>query len=624
MDSQIVYIKTASGEEAMHQRTRVMQRNVRMVLILVDGKSSVADLILKTGNQKLTENALRELEKAGFIVPVVEQDSLWAEGIKVAQEIRAAAIGKARKLSFSNGKEAPRPKEQPLPAEASLSEASISLHSAFAGSKGASSISQFSVAPIPPLQFGKPVDGQLSSVFSQQDEKNAVEESLAPSGAKAPGVLERIRAALSPRQSDDDDSGSLKSVRRGQRRRLGWPAMLGSALFGALVIILLIVFAFPYDRYLPEVEAAFAKATGQRVKVGAMRVEMFPKPGLYLSDVRVGQDGGELRISNIGLRPVIGSLLSKKIGFSKVELSGLKLSPEWVLAMPGVLSGISNPESGVALESIAFEQTEVSYNGLGFSDMQGELKVAGEGRFQSLLLNTVDRSLSLELKPQGKALAVAIEGFGWRPSEKSPFLLTSVNLKGRIEKNAMTIDEMDLRLFDGVIKGVLVLLGEKQPSLSGKLSFERINAARLGEALGLGTQFTGELAGSLSCLASSETWNDIFAAMLADGEFAIRRGSVQGIDLAEAVRRVSASPVEGGKTAFEQLSGKLKVSPTAYQFSSLVLDSGLMQANGGVEVSKDLRINGKMELQMRGSVNQMRVPVTISGQLKAPTVQVGK
>ena len=624
MDSQIVYVKTASGEEAMHQRTRVMQRNVRMVLILVDGKSTVADLILKTGNQKLTENALRELEKADFIAPVVEQDSLWAEGKKVAQEIRAAAIGKARKLSPSNKKEAPDPKNEPAPLMPSPPEASISLHSAFANPKWDSSISQFSVAPIPPLQFGKPVDGQRSSVFSQPDEKNAAIESASRSESSTPSILERIKAALSPRQSDEDDNRSLKPIRRGQQRRIGWPAMLGSALFGVIAIVALTVLAFPYGHYLPEVEAAFAKATGQRVKVGAVRVEMYPKPGLFLSDVQVGQNDGGLRISNIALRPVIGSLLSKRIGLKRVELRGLKLSPQWVLGIPEVLSGISNPASGVAIESIIFEQTEVSYNGLGFSDLQGELKVAGDGRFQSLLLSTTDRGLSIELKPQEKALGVAIEGSGWRPSEKSPFLLTSVSLKGRIEKSAMTIDEMDLRLFDGVVKGVLVLLGEKQPSLSGKLSFERINASRLGDAFGLGTQFSGELAGSLSCLATSETWNDIFSAMQADSEFTIRRGSLQGIDLAEAVRRISASPVEGGKTVFEQFSGKLRVSPTAYQFASLVLDSGLMQAAGGAEVSKDLRINGKMELQMRGSVNQMRVPVTITGQLKKPTVQVGK
>ena len=57
MDLEIIYAKTLSGEEAMHKRTRVMQRNVRMVLILVDGQSTVADLILKTGNEKLTASS---------------------------------------------------------------------------------------------------------------------------------------------------------------------------------------------------------------------------------------------------------------------------------------------------------------------------------------------------------------------------------------------------------------------------------------------------------------------------------------------------------------------------------------------------------------------------------------
>ena len=142
--------------------------------------------------------------------------------------------------------------------------------------------------------------------------------------------------------------------------------------------------------------------------------------------------------------------------------------------------------------------------------------------------------------------------------------------------------------------------------------------------MGIGPQFSGEIAGTATYAAVADSWEGIFAAMLADGEFIVRRGSVQGIDLAEAVRRVSGKPVEGGRTAFEQLSGKIKLTPTAYQFSSLVTDSGLMQAVGTVDVGKDLRINGKMELQMRGSVNQMRVPVTISGPLKAPTVQVGK
>ena len=67
MDSELIYTKTASGENAIQQRSRVLQRNVRMVLILVDGHSSVADLGRKIGNVELVEEALSELEAGGFI-----------------------------------------------------------------------------------------------------------------------------------------------------------------------------------------------------------------------------------------------------------------------------------------------------------------------------------------------------------------------------------------------------------------------------------------------------------------------------------------------------------------------------------------------------------------------------
>lgn len=69
MDSRLVYAKTPAGDEAVRQSTRVVQRNLRMVLLQVDGKLSVAELAAKIGNPRLVETALRELEGGGFIVP---------------------------------------------------------------------------------------------------------------------------------------------------------------------------------------------------------------------------------------------------------------------------------------------------------------------------------------------------------------------------------------------------------------------------------------------------------------------------------------------------------------------------------------------------------------------------
>jgi len=134
----------------------------------------------------------------------------------------------------------------------------------------------------------------------------------------------------------------------------------------------------------------------------------------------------------------------------------------------------------------------------------------------------------------------------------------------------------------------------------------------------------GEVNGKMRFSAIADSWANIFSEIGADGEFTMHRGSIRGVDLTEAVRRASGTPVQGGTTLFEHLSGKIRLTPTGYQFPGLILNSGLMQSSGRIEVSKDLKVSGRMDLQMRGTVNQTRVPVTISGSLKAPEVQVVK
>jgi hypothetical protein len=59
------------------------------------------------------------------------------------------------------------------------------------------------------------------------------------------------------------------------------------------------------------------------------------------------------------------------------------------------------------------------------------------------------------------------------------------------------------------------------------------------------------------------------------------------------------------------------------QFYDLNIVSGLMLSTGHVDVAKGGSLTGKLELQMKGSVNQTRIPVLISGTLIVPTVQSG-
>ena len=595
----------------MQKRTRVMQRNVRMVLILVDGQSTVADLCLKTGNPKLTERALRDLEKSGLIQLHVEQDSLWEESKKVAQEIRAAAINKAFQTPVAANTDE----------VATAPEARIFVHSGFPPLPRDPSMSHFSVAPVLEMQIT--AENMSSELIQDGAKKSPKRESKQEKKADF-SFIKRIKELLLKRYCSTTDDFVIKHVRQGARVSVGWPLIGVFSIFGFLAIVFMATLLFPYERYLPEVEAFFSQESGRPVMVGGMHVRFYPAPGLILDDVRIGSGKEDIRISEIRLQPELSTLASSKIIFRQISVSGIKLPVEFIAGLPSVFEEAAKPVARAGFKHVSFENTELSFGGLGLSALKGETILSAEGLFLALSLQTPDRSLSLEVKPVEKRIDVTMEGFSWRSSPNSSFPFDSVNLKASIENEILTINNMELRIFDGLIKAVATIPAKNNPTISGDIWFERINANRLGDSLGIGQQFSGETSGKIRFSATSDSWATIVPKIDAEGNFSIHRGNMRGIDLAEAVRRVSNLPVQGGATAFEYLSGKLKLDPSRYVFSGLVLTSGLMQSTGFIEVSRDLQVSGRMELQMRGTVNQTKVPVSISGPLKTPAVQVGR
>lgn len=92
MNSGQVYAKTPIGDEAVRQSTRVVQRNLRMVLVQVDGKTTVGELATKIGNVRLVESAIDELERGGYIVPLAQAAAAWELGKPRTRKEQVSAI----------------------------------------------------------------------------------------------------------------------------------------------------------------------------------------------------------------------------------------------------------------------------------------------------------------------------------------------------------------------------------------------------------------------------------------------------------------------------------------------------------------------------------------------------
>lgn len=602
MDPDTIYVKTASGEEAIHQRTRVMQRNVRMVLILVDGHATYADLCLKMGNTKLTGNALRELEAGGFIELRTDQDSIWAESKKVAQEIREAAIKKALQLSAldSKGREA----------------VSVSPVGTVAADED-SSISQFSLTP---AQTGTAFVSETPGDFSGRSVEKA-----SGKGKMIATIFFRLFKSQKPKKrSKVDVPISIKVIRRGPRRSLGWFSIMLFGLLGVLSLACICLIAFPYSIFLPEVELAFSQAIGRPVKIATMNVSVYPKLGLLLGDVDIGSGKEELRISALNLQPSIRSLMTRDIRLKQISLQGMAIPLGMISRLPPIFKEMTQHAMVADIERLSLEKVDVSLAGFSLRDMTGEFRLSRGGALQSVVLRSQDQSLNLEVEPVASGLDFSLEGFAWRPSHNSLFLFNSVSLKGSVENNVLSIRDMDLRIFDGLIRGMASVQGDTVPVITGNVSFERINTTRLGQAVEIGSQLSGEASGTIRFSTVVDPGAGVFSEISADGDFSMHRGGIRGIDLAEAVRRAGGAPVQGGVTVFEQLSGRVRLGPAKNQFTGLVMNSGLMQSTGFVEIDKNLAVFGKMLLQMRGSVNQTQVPIVIRGSLNALEAQAGK
>ena len=242
---------------------------------------------------------------------------------------------------------------------------------------------------------------------------------------------------------------------------------------------------------------------------------------------------------------------------------------------------------------------------------------------EALKLRSTDRSLSLTLRPDGGHVALSLEAYGWRPVPDSGVQIDSLSLTGVAKPQDFNVSAFDVRVFNGAFRGRGVISGGEAYRVSGDLSFEHLNAGRMSEVLAGGALVQGEAAGEMSFSARAPNWQGLFAQFEAEGRFSFGRGGLRGIDFVEAVRR-SGDIVQGGATAFEQLSGRFRVRQGNVRFSDLSMGSGLMQSRGNLDIAAEARLQGRFELQLKGSANQTRIPIAVTGSVKSPVVQMNR
>ena len=404
MDNEIVYRKTPAGDQAMRQRKRLMQRNLRMVLILVDGVSPVSELAKKTGDAQLTASALGELLQGGFIEPLPAREVLT----KIDSQVLIG--GEKEKTVTRVGDTAP---EQPVPVGAAsprrwareaiearprtsfwsgwLGKKKGEEHDGAAGSKTSSTLARQREKQPGGEAQGEMKDSELSlfSTFSQEPKAVQAPGKKMPAPAqikrdRLQGKIDRSEASfetismpkVSARSQEAHkaavDNSDFKQRLEHSKTRLKGRWWLVPLL---LCLVLGVGFAlFSVERYVPQIEQKLLAATGSEVRVEAVDVTFKPQPALVLKGVHIGKGQSVLRAENVrlGAFSALGLLFSDTARIDVLEVAGIDFGHENFTALPALLASLSRPEGHVSVRRINFERVSLSLSGLRLENLEGE------------------------------------------------------------------------------------------------------------------------------------------------------------------------------------------------------------------------------------------------------------
>ena len=569
MDSTLVFVKTPSGNEAVRQRTRVVQRNLRMVLIQVNGKLSAGELAMKIGNPSLVENALRELAEGGFIAPIQETASLGAVSLEEEGPPRKQKTAQISAISqFSSF--GPRSKTIP---------------EYVAEESAASGFSTFGKSILPIDHPAEPAAPLLNEEWKNL-RTNLRQWFLARGDGLAPALAYIRRSAL----------------------------RIGLAGGGGLVLALvLLVLFYPYQNFKPGIEAAASVLLQTPVHVGGVGVSVWPRPALVIERLSIGE-AGDSTVEQVRIRSPLTLLGRRPHVLPTIEVIGASFMADRLATLPLWAAPSLPANSGLLIRQLRVERMTVSTLDLSLRDLSGEILFKPDGGVEKATFETVDRSLRLDATPTSQGILLNIDGRAWTPAG-SAVSFNALQAKGLLQKGKLLIHQFDSSLLGGVIKGSWLLDWSKGLAMAGDATLNRLDCRKLSAVFIPSLNLDGELAGSLRLRSSGQDWSALWLNVEALLDAEISRGNLHALDLGEVARRGTGAVVRGGSTKFDRLRANVTINPRQVSARDIQMTAGMVTANGQAQAGRDGVVDGNLTVTMQTSVSTIRTPVRVSGRL---------
>jgi hypothetical protein len=392
-----------------------------------------------------------------------------------------------------------------------------------------------------------------------------------------------------------------------------------SFIIGVVVVVALVlggIQVIPMNAYVPSLEKLASDHIGEPVTIGSMRLSVLGGFSINLENVKLGTTQ-DVKIDKVELSPDFGSVFGDIKVIRNMNVESLSVAPE-VLPRLSKWMDAAVSDKNVQVRRAVLKGVKLGFRTVTVPNFDAEFDFSPEGVIQKAALEAVDGKLSVKITPRGKEFDIDVTaGMGWVPPIGPQIEFTDFSAKAVASRTQIRVDEFRALLYGGAVKGSALINWDAPCSIEGQLNAERIALQELMQVFTRDVKSTGQLEATLRYSLVAPDLVTLFDAPRIDGPFVIRKGDLDGVDLVRALQMGGRQNVQGGATRFEEISGTISVAGGRYQYRNLKLASGLLSATGGVEVVPSKEVNGRIFVELRSQVAQIRGNFAVDGNLKA-------
>ena len=374
--------------------------------------------------------------------------------------------------------------------------------------------------------------------------------------------------------------------------------------------LILIIVALHFVNLAPlggSIQKMASETLGEPVRFSGLHASLFPKPQLLLSGVTIGTEE-DMKIASIRIVLAPSTLFDDRKSVDNLEIAETALAtPELGRSQMWFRSSAKSGKLNIA--RVSFKNVTLTIPELSPIPFDGRIELLPTGEFGPVELNSVDRSLSLQLQPENDAWKVTLDASGWQPPLSTWLKFDALHAEGYAEGRGARFDKVDGRAYGGTFtaKGTIAWAG--RPTVSGNFKMENFELMQILTAAGSTASIEGRFDIAASFTSTSEDAGKLMEAAEISGRFTGIDGKIGGVDLSSAMLPTNREK----STRFDKLTGSLQLRNGLYRYRNLALEHQQFRAQGSLDIQDDQRISGNVNAQLNIPSRRMQASFGLGG-----------